>query len=56
MHTAARNSDRVRWIIAAMILLLGAAAVAGDSFPGREPDRRVWNIQKKVLIGGYKTN
>jgi len=48
MQIAAIKIDRMQWIVLGTMLLLGAAAMASDSFPGREPDRRIWNIQEKV--------
>lgn len=48
MQIAAIKINRVQWIVLGTLLLLAAAAMSADTFPGREPDRRVWNIQEKV--------
>jgi TPR repeat protein len=48
MQLAAINKHGLQWIAMAAVLLVGSASAAGDSFPGHEPDRRVWNIQEKV--------
>lgn len=49
MRIAAKSRSRyLQGILVGVLVLAGSAAVAADSFPGRDPDRRVWGIQQKA--------
>ena len=49
MRIAAKSRSRyLQVIFAGALVLAGPAIFAADSFPGRDPDRRVWSIQQKA--------